>query len=169
MSGLTGPYSIAGSGREPGSWVITLTSGGSSPQITVQAPVGLGVDPLYLARWVRDALNTYVAEYHPAGEDEPFGNYISRQRAEAAARGDPPMGYGYRQLHADPSQVYALRWGQSGRITGYANADRDAVVAGLAGDPSTLVYIETPGELNLATGVASGLAWAMSQRWEVVS
>lgn len=73
-------------------------------------------------------------------------------------KGDPPMGYGYRQLHADPSQVYALRWGQSGRITGYAQADRLNAATGIP-DPATLEYIDN----------SIAVRWASAQWWEVVS
>lgn len=92
--------------------------------------------------------------------DSAEGYGTSRVVSAAVRSTDPPMGYGYRQLKVDGT-VYALRWGQSGRITG-AYGPMDPSNARLGPDPATLPY-------DAGTEGCVDCAWANAQRWEVVS
>lgn len=72
---------------------------------------------------------------------------------------DPPMGYGYRRVK-ETSEVYAIRWGKSGRITGCYGPMGLADLIDV--DPATLPY-------DAGTEGCVNTAWASAQRWEVVS
>lgn len=123
------------------------------------------VDPVPV---VFDAAGEVVAAFRFASNAELFAKTLNDTadpltRDAMLARGDPPMGYGYRQLHADPSQVYALRWGQSGRITGVYGPVLESC-AHDGSDPALPPYDNPLGTV----GRRQTVEWANSQRWEVV-